>query len=312
MGPSKLFVIGNGFDLHHCISSSYAHFRDFVQAQDRDVFEAVKRYLHPSDDWADMEAALAEMNPDEIIEDLSHFMESYGTDDWSDSGHHDFQYEVELLVKRMSTELRHLFGIWIRQLKIPTQLPIDQTVQVLDPTGAFLSFNYTETLSLAYGIPREQILYIHGCADQVNQDLILGHAWKPEDRHPLSDRPDVAELDTRLTEVNYILDSYFSKTFKPSENLIQAHADFFESLSSVQEVYLLGHSLSDVDAPYFKAMLRNPSVRQADFHLAIHDANEEPRLLDQLISFGVPATQIRTYSWAELCFPRTLLTAINN
>ncbi|HHA2760240.1 TPA: bacteriophage abortive infection AbiH family protein [Stenotrophomonas maltophilia] len=312
MGPRKLFVIGNGFDLHHRIPSSYAHFRDFVQAQDRGVFDAVERYLHPSGDWADMEAALAEMDPDEIIEDLSHFMGSYGADDWSDSGHHDFQYEVDLLVERMSTELRRLFGLWIRQLQIPTQLPIHQTVQVLDPTGAFLSFNYTETLSLAYGIPREQILYIHGCADQVDQELILGHGWKPEDRHPLNDRPDVAELDTRLTEANDILDCYFSKTFKPSDKLIQAHAGFFEWISSAQEVYVLGHSLSDVDAPYFEAMLRNPSVRQANVHLAIHKPEEEPDLVSQLIDFGFPASNIRTYSWAELCLSRPLLSTIKN
>lgn len=312
MGPSKLFVIGNGFDLHHGIPSSYDHFRYFVQAQNRDVFEAVERYLHPRYDWADMETALAEMNPDEIIENLGHFMGSYGADEWSDSGHHDFQYEVDLLVKRMSTELQRLFGIWIRRLKIPTQLPINKTVQVLDPTGAFLSFNYTETLPLAYGIPRENIIYIHGCADQADQDLILGHAWKPEHRPSLNDQPDVAEQDRRLTETNGILDRYFSNTFKPSDTLIQAHAGFFEWLSSVQEVYVLGHSLSDVDAPYFEAMLRNPSVRQANVHLAIHKPEEEPDLVSQLIDFGFPASNIRTYSWAELCLPRPFLAVINN
>ncbi|MCE4552508.1 AbiH family protein, partial [Xanthomonas hortorum] len=140
-----------------------------------------------------------------------------------------------------------------------------------------------------------------------DQDLILGHDWKPEDRRPLNNRPDVAELDTRLTEVHDILDSYFSNTFKPSDKLIHAHSGFFDWLSSVEEIYLLGHSLSDVDAPYFEAMLRNPSVRQADFRLAIHDPKDEPGLLDQLIAFGVPATKIRTYSWAELCSPRPLL-----
>jgi hypothetical protein len=254
-----------------------------------------------------MESALAEMDPDEIIEDLSHFMGSYGADDWSDSGHHDFQYEVDLLVERLSTGLRHRFGLWIRQLQIPSNIPIHQIVQGLDPTGAFLSFNYTTTLSVGYGIPRERILYIHGCADQVEKDLIIGHGWKPEDRRPLNDRPDVAELDTRLVEVHDILDSYFSQTFKPSDKLIKANGGFFDWISSVHDVYLLGHSLSDVDAPYFEAILRHPSVRQANFHLAIHDPKEEPGLLSQLSGFGVPATQVRTYSWVDLCLPSSIL-----
>ncbi|PPT97603.1 hypothetical protein XaraCFBP7407_06245 [Xanthomonas arboricola pv. arracaciae] len=307
MQPTKLFVIGNGFDLHHRIPSGYGHFRDFVETHDRGVFNAVEQYLRPSGDWSDMEAALAEMHPDEIIEDLGHFMASYGADDWSDSGHHDFQHEVDLLVERLSTDLRRLFGLWIRQLQIPTQIPSHQTVQVLDPTGAFLSFNYTTTLTLAYGIPRERILYIHGCADQPDQELILGHAWKPGDRRSLNDRPDVAELDTRLPEVHDILDCYFDSTFKPSDKLIQENSNFFNGLSSVQEIYLLGHSLSDVDAPYFEAMLRIPSVRQADFQLAIHEPGEEPGLLDRLTGFGVHAQQIRTHSWAALCSPRPLL-----
>ncbi|ATS64255.1 MULTISPECIES: bacteriophage abortive infection AbiH family protein [Xanthomonas] len=309
MLPTKLFVIGNGFDLHHGIPSGYEHFRDFVETHDRGVFDAVEQYLRPSSNWSDMEAALAGVDPDEILEDLGHFMAPYGADDWSDSGHHDFQYEVDLLVERLSTELRRLFGLWIRQLQIPTQIPSHQTVQVLDPTGAFLSFNYTTTLTLAYGIPRERILYIHGCADQVDQELILGHAWKPGDRRPLNDRPDVAELDTRLTEVHDILDSYFDSTFKPSEKLIRENRNFFDRLSSIQEVYILGHSLADVDAPYFKAMLLTPSVREANFHLTIYTPEDGPGLVHQLTEFGVPSYQIQTYSWAELCSPTPLSVA---
>lgn len=306
MQPTKLFVIGNGFDLHHGIRSGYKHFCAFVQAQDRAVFDAVERYLPADGDgtngkWSDMEAALGKLSPDEVIEDLGHFMASYADDDWSDSGHHDFQYEVGRLAERLSAELRRLFGLWIRQLKIPAQIPLDQALQVLDPTAIFFSFNYTTTLIQAYGVPLEQITYIHGCADQVDQHLILGHARKPRS---LNDRPDLAELDTRLVEVNDILDNYFDNTFKPSDQIIQAHPTFFDRLLSVQEVYVLGHSLEDVDAPYYKKMLLNTSVRQANFHLAIHDPKEMPGMLKRLIGLGVPATQIQTHSWAELCAPR--------
>lgn len=103
-----------------------------------------------------------------------------------------------------------------------------------------------------------------------------------------------------------MLDCYFSKTFEPSDQLIKAYAGFFEWPSSVKEVCLLGHSFSYVDAPCFEAMLRNPSVRQADFYLPVYDP------VDQLISFGVAATQIRTCNWAELCFPRPPMSTINN
>ncbi len=301
MQPTKLFVIGNGFDLHHGIPSRFSDFRSFVMAQDTWIFDAVEEYLPVKEGWADLEAALAEVDPDQIIDDLGHFAPSYSSDEWSDSGHGDFQYEVDKLVERLSTDLLSLFGKWIRQLQIPAPGQVAQPVEVLDPAGAFLSFNYTTTLTRTYDIPRQQILYIHGCADLPEEKLILGHAWPDEDRRSLNDRPDVADLDTRLIEVHEILDAYFSKTFKPSYKLIQQHAGFFEWLSSVQEVYLLGHSLSKVDAPYFEAMLQVPAVRQASFNLAISESDNAIVMSRRLAVLGVPAQQIRLYAWSQLC-----------
>ncbi|MCC4612427.1 bacteriophage abortive infection AbiH family protein [Xanthomonas campestris pv. esculenti] len=301
MLPTKLFVIGNGFDLHHGIPSRFRDFRSFVRTQDTWVFDAVEEYLPVEEGWADLEAALAEVDPDQIIDDLGHFAPSYSSDDWSDSGHGDFQYEVDKLIERLSTDLRSLFGKWIRQLQIPAPGQVVHPVEVLDPAGAFLSFNYTTTLTRTYGIPRQQILYIHGCADMPEEELILGHAWRGEDRRSLNDRPDVAELDPRLAEVHGILDDYFAKTFKPSDKLIQENAEFFQWLSSIQEVYLLGHSLSDVDAPYFEAMLRVPAVRQARFYLAISDFDDEVVMVARLAALGVPVQQIRLHAWSRLC-----------
>ncbi|MBO9883588.1 bacteriophage abortive infection AbiH family protein [Xanthomonas sp. D-109] len=301
MLPTKLFVIGNGFDLHHSIPSRFSDFRSFVRAQDPWIFDAVEEYLPVEEGWANLEAALAEVDPDQIIEDLGHLAPSYSSDDWSDSGHHDFQYEVDKLVERLSTNLRSLFGKWIRQLQIPQLCQAAQPVEVLDPAGAFLSFNYTTTLTRTYGIPRQQILYIHGCAEMAEEELILGHAWRSEERRSLNDRPDVAYLDTRLIEVHEILDAYFSKTFKPSYKLVQQHAGFFEWLSSVQEVYLLGHSLSKVDAPYFEAMLQVPAVRQARFNLAISEFDDADVMSGRLAALGMPAQQIRLYAWSQLC-----------
>ncbi|MDV2451608.1 AbiH family protein [Xanthomonas hortorum] len=216
-------------------------------------------------------------------------------------GHHDFQYEVGNLVERLSTNLRVLFGKWIRQLQMPTQNQVAKSVEVLDPAGAFLCFNYTTALIHTYNIPQQQILYIHGCAELPEENLTLGHAWRSEDRRSLNDRLDVAELDPRLAEVHDILNDYFSKTFNPSDQLIQKRAWFFEQLSDIQEVRLLGHSLSEVDALYFEAMLRTTAVRKARFHLAISKFDDTDVMSGRLAALGVPAQQISTCSWAALC-----------
>ena len=184
------------------------------------MLRAIENYLPARDDWGDLELALAKIDVDNIVTDLEHFMPSYGAEDWSDSGHHDFQYEVQRLVESLSTELKSQFESWIRRLRIPTPATARKRLRTIDPTAVFLTFNYTTTLQKLYDVPEPNILHIHGRAGLPGTALVLGHAWNPQERRSLNDRHDIAEIDTRLMEANRILDGYFSKTFKPSARLI--------------------------------------------------------------------------------------------
>lgn len=120
MRPAKLYIIGNGFDLWHGIPSSYTPLKAYVKRHDQDLFDAVERYLPADEDWSDLEFALANVDLDSIIDDLDHFILAYSAEYGSDVGHHDFQYEVDQVVQRLSTDLRGRFGEWIRTLAIPT------------------------------------------------------------------------------------------------------------------------------------------------------------------------------------------------
>ncbi|NKA72379.1 hypothetical protein GO285_01247 [Ralstonia solanacearum] len=294
----KLYIIGNGFDLWHGIPSSYGKFKEFVLANDRDVFEDVEEYLPAGDMWGDLEAALADIDIDQVVDNLGHYMVSYGADDWSDSGHHDFPYEVEQVVTRLSKKLRVLFGKWIRQLAIPTAASAPRRLRSLDPSGTFLTFNYTATLRETYDVPDAHVLHIHGRADQPQSELVLGHAWNPKSRRSLNDRSDVEDIDTRLMQAHDILDDYFSQTFKPTGRLIQEHRDFFESLRDTKEVTVLGHSLADVDAAYFKAILAVSGLSAATWTLACLDDHEEKS--NRLQALGVNAAYIKTVIWDNL------------
>jgi len=299
MRPSKLYIIGNGFDLWHEISSSYAHFKKYVRQHDRNLFETVERYLPTGGDWSSLEAALAEIDVDSIIDDLDQFMPAYSAEDWSDSGHHDFQYEVALVAERLSIKLRKRFGEWIRSLVIPTSNAATSRLRSIDANAAFLSFNYTSTLENLYGVPGSHVLHIHGEATMEDTELILGHGRNPSQCRSLNDRPDIGDFDTRLIETNDILDDYFSETFKPSERLICEHREFFNQLSSIETVHILGHSLSDVDFPYFQALLRVPSITVAYWHVACRTEKERQTKVDRLIALGVDAQRAATTLWTD-------------
>ncbi|MBD9423087.1 bacteriophage abortive infection AbiH family protein [Achromobacter sp. ACM04] len=300
MHSNKLYIVGNGFDLWHGIPSSYIQFKEYVRLHDRDLFDAIENYLHADEDWSDLESALANIDVDSIIDDLGHFMPSYGAEDWSDSGHHDFQYEVEKLVQRLSAELKACFGEWIRTLVIPTASTATKFLRGIDVNAIFLTFNYTSTLGDLYAVPNTRVLHIHGDAREQDRELILGHAWNPTQRQSLNDRLDIEDIDTRLIEAHDILDDYFSRTFKPSEQLIRENQAFFDQLGAIKTVFVLGHSLSYVDSQYIQALLRVPSIAAAHWYVACRSEHERPTKFDLLVAQGIDVQQASTVLWADI------------
>lgn len=172
-------------------------------------------------------------------------------------------------------------------LPIPTKMTAKWRLQHLDPDGVYLNFNYTPTLTCLYEIPEDKILHIHGEATKKECKLILGHAWAPEQQPQLHSQEDEEEMDTRMLEAHQILKKYFSSTFKPSELIIKENNKFFESLSNIQEVHVLGHSLSDVDWPYLQALMKAPSVAAAKWYTTYYPESDRAAKLQRLLNLGV-------------------------
>lgn len=303
MQTTTLYVIGNGFDLRHNIPSSLWHFKEFLLARDSDIYWDVEEYLPVDDDWCDLETALAYLDADMLINNLGHFMSSYGDEDWSDAGHHDFQYEVDQVVRRLSKGMSSRFGQWIRQLPIPSGESSLNRLTKLDSQALFLTFNYTSTLKRVYGVGTDRVLHIHGSAEAGDDELILGHAWEPESRASLNDMTDIADIadmDTRLMEANSIIDDYFCATFKPSQELIAKHRHFFEGLSGVNEVMILGHSLSKVDEAYFKYLFLQKSVAAAQWSIACRSEEEWIEKSRKLDLMGIRPVSVRQVAWDTL------------
>jgi hypothetical protein len=300
MAATRLYIIGNGFDLRHGIPSAYGNFKSFVRDLDSQVFRTVEKYLPAGQEWWDLESALARIDVDYLIDDLAQFMPGYSADDWSDAGHHDFQYEMGRVTEGLSTELRARFGQWIRQLPIPSAATAPGRLRSLDPAAPFFNFNYTSTLRTVYGVPDENVLHIHGRADLPDSELVLGHGWNPVERRSLNDRADIEDLDTRLVEGQEILDRYFSETFKPSARLIEQNHSFFDRLLGVEEVCLLGHSIQGVDWPYYRRLLAIPAMGSASWRVACVEDEDWDEKASRLKELGVAFKNIVTCSWSEL------------
>ncbi|MBK5516696.1 bacteriophage abortive infection AbiH family protein [Pseudomonas sp. TH10] len=299
MLTKTLYIIGNGFDLNHRLPTGYGHFKAYVRSHDRDVYDWIEDYVPAGESWADLEVALAYLDTDHIVSSLEHFMGSYAEEEWSDSGHHDFQYEVDRVAGGLGGTLHQLFAEWVNTIQIPDARSAHNRLAGLDINATYLTFNYTSTLTSVYHVPADNILHIHGESTDADSELVLGHAWAPEERTSLFEVVNCEDSDHRLIEAMQSLDDYFSDTFKPSKQIIEDNADFFAGLEEVDQVVVLGHSLSPVDGPYLAAVVQALKHRLVPWIVAVLPDDDVGEKTARLEAVGVPPERIRYRLWSE-------------
>jgi hypothetical protein len=287
----KLYIIGNGFDLHHGIPSSYHQFGKFLAANDPETFALVQRYFSDADEfWSDFESNLADFDAYSLIDEAENYLVSYAAENWSDAYNHDYQFEIDRVVKALSATMKSCFANWIGQLVIPAPTAIENKRLPIDPAATFLSFNYTATLQKLYGIDPSKVLQIHGSVADAPDHLVLGHGWNPDEQRPINFGTDPEDADIRVIQGNNLIDKYFKATFKPTKTIIQRHRPFFAGLASVDQIFVVGHSLSDVDIPYIDEIIRHIKASRVTWKISYHG---DPTLTEgQITKLGIDRTLV--------------------
>lgn len=292
MSNKRLYVIGNGFDLHHGIKSKYSDFKEYVELNDSDLFDSLEKYF-PDELWSDFEQTLAYLDTDTMVDEATNYLESYSSDNWSDASHHDYQYELQKRIDTVTVDLKKYFVDWILQIGIPTT-----PLLTLDNNSIFINFNYTRTLETVYQIEFNKILYIHNKAIDHNSHLILGHGREFNDEESFSKDND-EDTDVRVAEGNNMLDEYFKETYKNTDSIIAEHKDFFTRLSTIKEIYVLGHSLSDVDIKYFKSIKKFVDP-DSIWTVSYYSEDERKKHGDTLRSIGLHDSKVRLVTLKDL------------
>jgi hypothetical protein len=291
----KLFIIGNGFDLHHGLESRYSDFASYLVRVDPPTFRIAEEYVVPDKDlWSILEERLAEVDVDQIEDYAENFMASYGAEDWSDSGHHDYEYEIGQICDAISTTLRRHFADWVRQLEIPAH--VARPVRCIDPNATFLNFNYTPTLQRLYDVANDHVLHIHGSAMDATSEIVLGHAWNRQ-ASELRSRFTDEDTDVRVAGGFQLIDDLLAATYKPTEELLVRNKVFFDDLSGVTEVFVLGHSLAHVDEPYFCAVLDRVDAK-ANWSVSYYNDEDASRLAAE--SIGIPSASVQLKQIGDL------------
>ena len=79
---TKLYIVGNGFDIHHGIPSSYSEFGKFLLARDRETAQLFEEYFSVDElFWSEFESRLASFDAYGLLERAVDFLVPYCAED---------------------------------------------------------------------------------------------------------------------------------------------------------------------------------------------------------------------------------------
>lgn len=270
----NLFIIGNGFDKAHSLKTDYIDFRDFLYENYPDFLSSFEesygnclesnRELVNESLWKTFETNLCNIEEDYIVDaatsidlgleggdvDIEDTMISYWEEQYSYiEDLQDYLYE------------------WISCLNINVPAKTNYIQPMFDgeddvTEDMFLTFNYTLVLEDVYKINPDNICHIHNSINSKNDKLVIGHGNKDKKAHAKDKMYQAQErYDDKESAIYRALATYYEKTEKDVKFNIDNNKYFFKNLNTVEKVYVVGHSLGEVDIPYFNEILKNTSYK---------------------------------------------------
>jgi hypothetical protein len=325
---NTLYIIGNGFDIYHGLDTKYQSFGMFLQDNNTELYDSLIEfyglpYLDSENEdsyydplWADFENALAALDFEYILDENSDYLPNIASDDFRDRDLHSFQQVMEGIVDNLTVKMYEAFKEFILAVKFPND--INGLELNIDSDALFLNFNYTDTLERFYRVNGSRILYIHNKATSVDT-LVLGHGTDPNEFKSKEEiQPDglseeeIYEWQQQIADgYDYSYESgkgelltYFSKSYKSTEEIILNNKTFFSSLKKIKNITILGHSISSVDQPYFRKILQ--SVEDLNIVLTASYRDNKQPIYDHLIEIGLNDKQINLITLNELKSKNTI------
>lgn len=268
---TKLFIIGNGFDLAHKMNTRYSDFRKFLtnKGKEHDNFKEDIYYneipaptltsdgeevYNPLDrlnailtcvdntngdiEWNKFEENLGKLNYECLLN-------PYVGDNDEKLGYKIERNENNARnIKNVLGMIPLFFQEWVKAIKIAEE-PLDDIVSLINPkSDLFLTFNYTDTLERLYNV--ENVCHIHGNKDE---SLYVGHGENIFD-------PD-NDYSTYFSGSEYDLRQLHEHLRKNTDEAFKKHSSFLGKLREVANkdsliIYSYGFSFSKVDRFYLE------------------------------------------------------------
>lgn len=262
------YVIGNGFDLHYGLETTYNNFKKYlckngywelVTKVDRLFYELGDFSPNEITTWSKFEDMLQVFNCLDAEEIYDEAMLNAENDDeradfWDSPSWNVNYYNNYIRV------LKQQFVAWIKGFN--TQIVPDQYFRP-QKDDFVLTFNYTLTIEDNFRPIEYNILHIHGT---LGQELALGHNnyGEPDTLTVIEDESSDYRDTTTRNATNDVLKLAAIQYYKNSKEILYKYRDIFSSISSYEKVVIMGLSCGPQDSMYVYEILKN--AKNIDFY----------------------------------------------
>jgi hypothetical protein len=257
---STLFVLGNGFDLHHSLPTKYDPDLKRLAIKAERFPGEWESYSIAGDLWSDVEDQLAHPDVHLVLEHLEQHAPNYLSDRESDRD--GIIHEAEQLLSFPLDEFAQNADV-----RLATVDRHEKFAQLFQPDDHFLTFNYTHTLEVLYGMAPSRVLHLHG--EVGVSRLILGYApgslQGTEILHQFDDEENFEFYQSSAYGAVARRIAAFEKAYQH-----EAMIEFIDRIhQSTSRVMVFGHSFGGVDRPYFDHLAR--AFNDVSWTLCAHD-----------------------------------------
>lgn len=303
---SRLFVIGNGFDLHHKLNTGFNSFRKYLKEEYPGYFEFINSLIlehNPSfnsDDWNHIEDEMVCVTELDYNYMLDEAIESSETDMDKASYWNDIQFNAEYF-NRDLLNFKKCFDGWIDKIEVKSH-NADNDIY-FKKNDCFLNFNYTDTLHQLYDVEDSKVLHIHG---KKGSKKVFGHNVYSDAPLRMSTLTQEyydhgIEDDWRIEEAKAILNQIPILFYKDSGTLIAEHQSFFDSISCYEEIIFMGWALGEQDEIYMNQIL-DKAKNNAKFYVLYYSADPTVKHTYQIFfkSHNVKNENVNYFIWEDV------------
>ncbi len=301
---NNLYIIGNGFDLHHDVNCSYKDFMEWIKKNDPVFFLKLTQVYDDASKchwWSDFENSLGQLNINYYANKKGNLYDPEYIKDGSieEKTEYASQKVIEEFDK-IKESLKNDFQKWL--LEAYENCPKDKKIQFPNEDSIFLTFNYTKTLEDIYEIDAKHVYHIHGVIDD-KDSMVVGHGLGAEELKDIlkSQEPRIGEgwnkklnrmLRLQIVTPKHkelaILSSLESLVTlkKDVEGCIEKNERFFNEIADVQRIYVYGFSFSPIDMPYLEKIIRR-SKPETHWVISWHSQDDKRRIMDFVIRYEI-------------------------